>query len=276
MHNQLKLHYSGVVILLGCLGIPGGAPAQVGLGLAPMRLELRLAAGAQHSGAVNLTSDSQGPVRVVVEPLDFFIDSSGSPQFSQSLASEQNYTCRDWLAINPMEMELSPGGQTPVRYTVRVPQSAAERSYHCAVGFTTVPTAGDLQTTGLKSAVRIVEVFYVIVGHPATDGAVDGLTLRYIKDGPQPGWNAVVSIQNRGLMYFRPSGDLEVLDESGKVVESAHFIPMPVLPQRLQDFLFPLKLAGGPGPYTLRARVDLGGDEIQEAAASVRAERQAP
>jgi hypothetical protein len=44
----------------------------------------------------------------------------------------------------------------------------------------------------------------------------------------------------------------------------------------VQEFQFPLKLAGGPGGYTLRARVDLGGDEIQEATAAVTAERPAP
>ena len=276
MHAQLKLHHPSIVILAGCLGSAVSLHAQVGLGLAPMRLELRLDAGAQHSGALALTSDSEGTVRVVAEPLDFFVDANGSPQFSRSLASEAEYTCRDWLALNPMEMELPKDGQVLVRYTVRVPPGATERSYHCAAGFTTLPTAAEMKTTGLKSAVRIVTVFYVVVGHPATDGSLQGLALRYVKQGDEPGWFAVVSIENRGLMYFRPAGQLEVLDASGQVVESASLIPMPVLPRRVQDFLLPLKLAGGPGQYTLRARVDLGGDEIQEAAAPVTAERPAP
>ena len=254
----------------------GAMKAQVGLGLAPMRVELDLAPGAQHSGALALNSDSEGSVRVVSEALDFSIDADGNPQFSRSQPSEAEYSCRDWLAINPMEMELTKGGQILVRYTVRVPPGVPERSYHCAVGFTTLPTAGELQTTGLKSAVRIVGAFYVVVGHPGLAGVLQDLALRYVKAGENSGWRAVVSIENRGLMYFRPEGQLEVLDSSGVVVETALFVPLPVLPRRVQQFQFPLKLAGGVGRYTLRARVDLGGGEIQEATAAVTAERPAP
>ena len=61
---------------------------------------------------------------------------------------------------------------------------------------------------------------------------------------------------------------------AGKVVESVKFVPLPVLPKRDQRFIFPLKLAGGPGKYTLRVRVDLGGSEILEATAVVVATRE--
>ena len=54
------------------------------------------------------------------------------------------------------------------------------------------------------------------------------------------------------------------------MVETSKFISLPVLPKRDQNFIFPLELTG-PGRYTLRARVDLGGSEIQEATALVTA-----
>ena len=84
-----------------------------------------------------------------------------------------------------------------------------------------------------------------------------------------PGWHALVILTNSGLMHFRPEGQLDVLDESGSVVETVQFIPAPVLPARDQDFVLPLKLAKGEGKYRLRARLDLGGAEIQEATANV-------
>jgi hypothetical protein len=113
------------------------------------------------------------------------------------------------------------------------------------------------------------------VGEPALEGTVKDLKLEYVPDPKSPVWQAVVTIANAGLMYFRPQGDLDVLNENGVVVETAHFVPMPVLPKRDQNFLFPLKLAA-PGKYTLRARVDLGGNEIQEATALVVATKPAP
>jgi hypothetical protein len=172
-----------------------------------------------------------------------------------------------------MEIELEGHGHVAARYTVRAPQAATERSYHCAIGFTTQPTASQGKGTGLRAAVQVVAAIYVVVGQPPIDGAVKDLTLEYVADPKTPGWKATVVLSNAGLMHFRPVGDLEVLDEHGTVVESAHFVPLPVLPRRDQNFVFPLKLTGGPGMYTLRARVDLGGNEIQEATARVVAQR---
>jgi hypothetical protein len=174
-----------------------------------------------------------------------------------------------------MEIELNGTAQIPVRYTVRVPASATERNYHCAIGFTTQPTAENTKAIGLRSAVQIVAAIYVTVGQPALEGTVKDLKLEYVPDPKSPVWQAVVTITNAGLMYFRPQGDLDVLNENGVVVETAHFVPMPVLPKRDQNFLFPLKLAAA-GKYTLRARVDLGGNEIQEATALVVAAKPAP
>jgi len=241
-----------------------------------MREELALGAGAQHSGVLTLNNDTPAKVRVAAELLDFYIDSTGTPQFGRQWSQEADYSCRTWLSVNPMEMELDGNSQIAVRYTVRTPAAASDRSYHCAVGFSTQPTAGQARGTGLRTAVQIVSAIYVVVGKPAAEGSLKDLKLEYVADPKQPGWRAVVVLANPGLMHYRPSGDLDVLDEAGKVVESAKFVPMPVLPKRDQRFLFPLKLAAGPGQYTLRARVDLGGGEILEATALVVATKPAP
>jgi hypothetical protein len=174
-----------------------------------------------------------------------------------------------------MEIELAGSGNVIVRYTVHVPQTAADSSYHCAIGFTTEPTAAQAKMTGLRSAVQIVAAIYVVVGKPTVEASLKDLKLEYMANSKQPGWRAVVVLGNSGLMYYRPAGDLEVLNASGQVVETASFVPLPVLPKRNQNFIFPLKLAGD-GEYTLRARVDLGGNEIQEATAHVVAERPKP
>lgn len=157
-----------------------------------------------------------------------------------------------------------------------MPPAATARSYHCAIGFTTLPTAEEGKAIGLRTAVRIVAAIYVVVGQPALEGTVKDLRLEYVADATTPSWRAVVTLNNAGLMHFRPVGDLEVLNADGAVVETAHFTPMPVLPKRDQNFVFRLKLADGPGKYTLRARVDLGGNEIQEATALVVAAKPNP
>jgi hypothetical protein len=257
---------------MAAVALAGCASAQVGLGLAPMREELSLAPGAAHSAVLTLANGSPQKARVVAEALDFYLDSTATPQFGRYYRQEADFSCKQWLVANPMEIELNGKAQIPVRYTVRVPAAARERSYHCAIGFTTQPTVEELRSTaiGLRTAVRIVASIYVVVGHPAPGGRIKDIRLEYA--GPDPkegGWRAVLTFQNPSLMHFRPVGDLDILQADGAVVETVRLPPLPVLPQRDQNFVLPLKLAGGAGHYTLRARVDLGGDEIQEATALV-------
>ncbi|HUO29688.1 MAG TPA: hypothetical protein VMU80_10745 [Bryobacteraceae bacterium] len=263
-------------LLAALLAVCGGGSAQVGLGLAPMREELTLDPGAVHSGVLTLSNTSSNKLRAVAAMLDFYLDDTATPQFGPDYKQEAEFSCRTWLSANPMEMELNGKAQLPVRYTLRVPPATTARSYHCAIGFTTLPTAEEVKAIGLRTAVQIVAAIYVVVGKPALEGTVKDLRLEYVAGAKTPTWRAVVTIRNAGLLYFRPVGELDVLNAEGAVVETCHFVPLPVLPKRDQNFLFPLKLAGGPGKYTLRARVDLGANEIQEATALVVAANPVP
>ena len=259
-------------LAIALLAFAGTASAQIGLGLAPMREELNLAPGAAHSSVLTLANTGGDKVRIMAEVLDFYLDSTATPQFGRAYPREAEFSCKQWLTANPMEMELNGKSQIPVRYTVRVPAAATARSYHCAIGFTTQPTPDDLKRNpiGLRTAVQIVAAIYVVVGQPALDARIQDLRMEYAGGDPSSaGWRAVVTFHNAGLMHFRPTGDLEIMDAHGAVLETVHLVPLPVLPKRDQSFVLPLKLTGVTGPYTLRARVDLGGDEIQEATAFV-------
>src|SRR5579864_7186270 len=89
--------------------------AQIGLGLSPMRIDMKMQPGVEHSSVLALSSDSRETVRVRAEPLDFLIDQNQTPQFEPRLPSESEFSCRDWLSINPVETEVGPGKQLNVR-----------------------------------------------------------------------------------------------------------------------------------------------------------------
>lgn len=269
-HRGLSAVSVGSVALLALVSFgPGRALAQVGIGLAPMRVEVHVAPGGQTSGVLTLSSDSAKNVRVAAEPLDFYIDAGGTPQFEPAVPGEASYSCRNWLALNPIEMELDPNVQVLVRYTIRVPADAQDQSFHCAIGFTTQPTADQLRRMGIHTAIRAVAAIYVIVGGQHTAGALK--SIRYEKTSGPNGdqYRAVVAIQNSGRFFFRPTGTLQVVTATGNVVETLDFVSLPVLPEREQNFVFPLKLVSGPGTYTLRVLVDLGTNEIQEGTAGL-------
>ena len=240
--------------------------AQVGLGLSPMRTELRLAPGASHTGTLRLVNEGEA-VRVRTSLLDFYLDSEQNPQFEPVLPKEAPYSCRGWLTVNPMETEMQIKGEQTIRYTLTVPAGAQPQSYYCAAGFTSLPGLGEAAGFGIRSAVRVVAAFYVIVGDPPVQGALSAISMEPVPGSPLK--RAVVVFENSGKMYYRPSGTLEVLDPAGTVIESFDINPFPVLPERKQRFLFPLKQLAAGRPVTLRVRADLGTGEIQEGTASV-------
>jgi len=241
--------------------------AQIDLALAPMRVEFPATPGRAFSGTVVLTNGAV-KTRIRAELLDLYIDETTTPQFVANAPAEAKYSCRSWLSVNPMEVEMDGRTQVPVRFTVRVPASASDGSFHCAIGFRSLPTDTEAEGTMMRTAVRMIETIYPIVGKVPVSGAIKELKLEQVSGGDAVLWRAVVIMENTGLMFYRPTGDLELVDADGKVVESQKLAPFPVLPERQQRFVLPLKSALTPGPYTLRARIDMGA-EIQEASVAV-------
>jgi len=198
--------------------------AQVDLGLSPMRVEFPATPGRPYSGTLVLTSAADVKTRVRAELLDLYVDESTTPQFVASAPAEAEYTCRSWLSANPMEFEIDPHGQVLVRYSVRVPPGASERSYHCAIGFRTLPSTNELQGTAMRTAVRMITVFYPIVGKPPITGVIKDLKLEPVTNQAGTIWRAVVVMENSGLMLYRPAGSVDIVDSSGKVVESQSWL----------------------------------------------------
>jgi hypothetical protein len=269
--DEETMKKSLVLAAFGLMFTAFPAHAQLGLGLAPMRVELRMAPGQQYSSTVKLSSQSGAIMRVRAEVLDFDVDDSATPQFERVLPREAAVSCKNWLSLNPMEIELDKDGFLNVRYTLHLPEGLPEGSYNCAAGFTTLPPKEEGEGVGISMAVRIVAAFYVVVGKPEVSGTLKQITLEPVpaaKD-QDAGYQAVVVMDNPGVMYYRPTGKLDVLDGEGKTVESADFQSLPVLRERSQRFVFPLKTHLDVGQYKLRARVDIGTGEIQEGTADV-------
>ncbi len=248
------------------LGLLAPAGAQVTLGMAPMRTELRLLPGQQRTGTIRLTNQSARQIRVRGEVLDFTIDATGTPQFERSIREEAAYSCEPWVSLNPMEVELAPRSQQVVRYTVRVPQQVAQAGYHCAVSYLTLPPAEQASEPGmgLQSAVRMISAIYIVTGDVAPEGGLSEVKVERSQNSEGTVWRGVIVMNNPGAVHYRPVGELALLDTAGKELESQKLVTVPVLPKREQRFLVPLKSPLQPGTYKLRARVDFGAAEVQE------------
>jgi hypothetical protein len=234
--------------------------AQIGIGLSPMRVEMKMGPGQSYSGALELTNETGGRMRIRGELLDFTLDNSMTPQFARLMEQESQYSCRQWLTVNPMETEIGDGEKLIIRYTIRIPKDAAAKGYHCAAGFTALTPAGEAQAIGIRNVVRAVAAFYATIGDHQAKGEVAGLALE--KAGNTN--TAVLVLRNQAEVHIRPAGRLEVLDAGGQAIETLEVPSFPVLPKREQRFVLPLTVNPG-AVRALRVKVDLGMDEIQEA-----------
>ena len=100
--------------------------AQLDVGLSPMRVEFHAAPGKGYSGSLALTNAGTSKARIRAEMLDFYVDETTTPQFIANAPAEAEHSCRAWLSLNPMELEVGSKSQAVVRYTVRVPANASE------------------------------------------------------------------------------------------------------------------------------------------------------
>lgn len=266
-HLLRKRAVAEFAVLLA-VALPAGA--QVDLGLSPMKVEFPVTAGRTFSGTLVLTN-GVAKTRIRAELLDLYVDETTTPQFVLKAPAEAEYSCRSWLSANPMELEMGPRSTALVRYSVRVPVGASERSYHCALGFRTLAAPTETAGTAMHTAVRMITVFYPILGKPAISGVIKGVKLEQVPNGSETLWRVVVVMENSGQMLYRPAGKVEVVDAAGKVVESVELAAFPALPKRQQRYVLPLKTSLSPGAYTLRARIEVG-PEIQEASVAVTAE----
>jgi len=263
-HRQLGL---AVLCLAGTLIAPATARAQFGLALSPMRVEVNLAPGSQHTGSLAIGNSESQTGRFRTEILDVSIDKEAVPQFEKEIASEAQFSCKNWVTVNPMEAEIAAQSQMPVRYTFRVLAGVPPRTYHCALGFTSLPDPKKQQASmGIVALLRLTGTFYITVGNPEPAGEIKQISIEKIDAPDTAGYRAVISVENSGLTNLRGAGKVDIVNEGGEVVQSGDFPPVVILPNRTQRLPIVLGKQLTDGSYTLRARVNLGNGEIQEAA----------
>ena len=263
LHRHRKLSFA-LFTMLPALAQP--AAAQYGFALSPMRTELTVAPGTQRNGVLAIANDAKESARFRTEILDVSIDHEAVPQFEKDIPSEAGFSCRDWVTVNPMEAEMAPSSQMTVRYTFRVPAAATPRTYHCALGFTSLPDPKKSQASvGIVAQLRLTATFYITVGTPAPAGEIKTISIEKLQTNKTPGYRAVISVENTGLTNLRGAGKIDVTNESGHVILASEFPPVVIYPSRTQRLPVPLGPNLTDGTYTLHTRVNLGNGEIQEA-----------
>jgi hypothetical protein len=276
--KTIRVSAFAFVLLGGAFASIGQQPApdapapgpQMTLGISPLRVELKVAPGAETSQSVKISNSGQVATQVRVSISDWTLSESGDQSFVKPGGS--SWGCASWVRVNPAEFALPAGGSSLVRYTMKVPPDATEGGFHCAILFETLPPPREQLTsgTGVINLLRLVTTIYATIGNPPVMAKIERLELSPSKTPSKNALDIVTGFSNGGTTQYRVSGELQVLDGDGRPVRKFEYKSFPVLPGVSRTAVFPIDPPLPPGQYLLRALIDTGGKERLAAETRVR------
>ena len=251
-----------VLVLWAVVWVPP-AHASVDLAYQPMRSDFHVIAGQVQTGLVQLKNQGSEPVHVRVRTLDFFVSEDNTPQFVAQ--SDDSYSCRNWMIVNPLEIDIAPGTVIPVRYTMQVPGApvSASRTYRCALGFESLPTLEDRIQKRSINTVRLVTVVYATIGDPQSIPSIGAPEILKREDS----WRLDVPFSNAGETHYRLNGHVIIRDRDNKTIETIDMDSSPIHPGTSVRIGFPIKPLPQ-GEYTMILQLE-DGSRILEKEATV-------
>jgi hypothetical protein len=246
------MRWAVILVFLAAIFVPP-AEASVDLAYQPMRADFRLIAGQTQTGVVQLKNQGTEPVHLRVRTLDFFVSGDNTPQFVAE--GDESYSCRNWMIVNPVEMDIAAGAVVPVRYTMQVPGTpvASSRTYRCALGFESMPTLEDRIQKRSGNTIRLVTVVYATIGNPESVPNIGTPEILEREDL----WRLDVPFSNGGETHYRLNGHVVIKDQNSKTVETFDMDSSPIHPGTLVHIGFPIKPLPQ-GEYTMVLQLEQG------------------
>ena len=243
---------------------PAAAQDLFSVEVTPLRVELKLTAGATHTQAVTLKNESRKAVRIHARVDDWYLSKDGTPQFKPADPADP-YSASAWLRLNPPEQVVQPGDVATVRFTTTVPAATKDAGYRCAVMFEFDPPDANPIAKGrdVMFRGRVATLLYATVGNPAPSIELTNLEVRAPK-GQAPA--VIATLKNAGQVHIRTKGTMVVSDGDGKVVRQIALPNVPVLPASEREVNIPTsgerEAPLPPGTYKVEVKFDIGLPEL--------------
>jgi hypothetical protein len=251
-----------LIVLLTFVSLVAATPAFAdGLDLAyqPMRAEWTLMPGQIQTATVQVKNQGTTDVHLRARVMDFYVSQDNTPQFVEQ--SDNGYSCRSWMVLNPVEIDVDAGSVETFRYTLKAPADlpAPARTYRCALVFESMPTLADRLQKKSFNQVRLVTVVYATVGTPQALPTIGTPSLT------RNDWTLKVPFANGGETHYRLEGKVIIADEKDKEIQSLDMDSSPIHPGTKVEINFPMKKLF-PGNYVVTLQVKVGNRILQKEA----------
>lgn len=219
------------------------APAQAQFGAYPVIMNF--GAGAPATQTLTLLSEDDEPVTLRLYLGDFEQMPEGTHEFGQLGAHPMS--CSGRLRISPESVTLDPGQEAEVQVTV---DHGPDPCWSAVFAERALP--GEGVQVNYRIAIKV---------HGNPDVAIADARMVDVHVEPcEGGLEAVMTLDNTGVMNLRPEGSLDIRTMTGEVERSLDILPFSVLPghRRIVRILLPDDLP--PGAHLAIPIVDIGRD----------------
>jgi P pilus assembly chaperone PapD len=195
------------------------------------KIRLTIAPGAYEAGEIKVENTGKEPVNIRIYVEDWvYLSPDGSKTFKPK--GTEKLSCSDWVTFYPADIDLAPGAEQAVRFTVSVPKDAVGGHYSVMFFETGSGDAPMTDAEGNEILVKILNrlgaLFYVEpAGTIQKTASLDGLSVEHNRN------DLSVSgiFNNTGNADIAAEGTFNVLDAEGYVYARGSFEEFYTLPQ---------------------------------------------
>ncbi len=264
IHKKIVL---GMFILLAAL-MPVDTWASITV--SPTLFELQIPRGQSYTGAIQVINVGKAGLTIKVYPSDFDFQAAGNIFFPD--AGTGKYSLASYMRVNPTSIDLEPGEEKFMRFTVALPQDAAGE-YNCILFFQTLPRGIKSPVKGKQVMVsaRIGAGIYAAAKNTVTPSSE--ISALFFKPAPgNSSFHYALVYHNNGNIHLRPTGKVKILDAAGKELVSSPVNEKNSSVLRGSVRIFDGEFKNIPtfpdGSYKIAAEIDYG-KEILEAEKSI-------
>ncbi|MBI1729400.1 hypothetical protein HY229_01835 [Candidatus Acetothermia bacterium] len=243
----------------------GSTPALASIGTSTLGADIEVVPGQSLSGSFLVYNGNEAPTNISIEVGDFTRDEEGGVQILPP--NSQPHSLANFIAFSPASFTLAAGSgkSQEVRFTVSIPAGVSGPHWAALLvrevgqSASNNQTASNQQQVGvqldLQIGVQIRQVDPTLAINTARITQVDILP----PDHDKP-MRVVTEFENTGTIFQKPSGEVRIIDSSGKIVARIPIDSFRMLPGGKRRLEVPLTQNLAAGDYLALVVIDFGGD----------------
>ncbi|HLP57839.1 MAG TPA: DUF916 domain-containing protein [Candidatus Deferrimicrobium sp.] len=190
------------------------------ISVTPTLYELQIPKGQSYTDAIRVVNVGKLDVMVKVYLSDFDFQANGNIRFPD--AGTGKYSLADYVRLNPTSLQLEPGEEKFVRFTLTMPDNLTGE-YQGILFFQTLPKGIKTPAPGKQVMVstRIGAAIYAAVKNTAIHSSeISDIFFSQAQTPGNSSFHYALLYHNNGNIHLRPTGKLKILDAAGKEVAS--------------------------------------------------------